>query len=376
MMQAHIGILRELADALERGERVALATIVDTHGSTPQKTGARLLVRAGGAASGTLGGGCIEAEAHERALASIESGLPAVLDFTLNEDIAVDYGLSCGGTELVLVDPAWSAADAPMLRRLCAAADAGQRAALITLVDELPGARPAAKLAVFADETAAGDMGGLREKALRLGARVLAAPRPQPALVTLLDDARAFVDVFAEPPEVVVVGGGHVGRAVAAAARLAGYRIAVIDDRPEFANRARFPEADTVIAGDISEAIAAYPATPNSAIVIVTRGHKYDYQALAAALRTRAGYVGLMGSRRKAALIFRQLLADGVPEERLRDVAAPIGLDIGAVSPEEIAISVMAEITMRRSGGSGRPLSERSDVVAAAGRRVVRSGGG
>src|SRR5581483_6952435 len=124
-VDANMGILRELAGALERGERVALATIVDTHGSTPQKAGARLLVRADGDASGTLGGGCIEAEAHERALAAIGSGEPAVLDFTLNEDIAVDYGLSCGGTELVLVDPVWSPADVPMLRRLCEAADAG-----------------------------------------------------------------------------------------------------------------------------------------------------------------------------------------------------------------------------------------------------------
>jgi len=364
-----MGILRELAGALERGERVALATIVDTHGSTPQKAGARLLVRADGDASGTLGGGCIEAEAHERALAAIGSGEPAVLDFTLNEDIAVDYGLSCGGTELVLVDPVWSPADVPMLRRLCEAADAGRRAALITLIDEAPGAAAASKLAVFGEDDAAGELGALRSKGLRLGARVLAAPRPQPALVTLADDARAFIDVFAEPPEVVVVGGGHVGRAVASAARLAGYRIAVIDDRAEFANRERFPEADVVIAGDIAEAIAAYPATPNSAIVIVTRGHKYDYQALAAALRTRAGYIGLMGSRRKVALIFRQLLADGVPEGRLREVAAPVGLDIGAVSPEEIAISIVAEITMHRAGGDGRPLRERSDVVAAAGRR-------
>src|SRR5205823_1989461 len=132
-----------------------------------------------------------------------------------------------------------------------------------------------------------------------------------------------------------------------------GYRITVIDDRDDFANRERFPEANEVIAGDIEEAIDRHATNRNSAIVIVTRGHKYDYQALSASARSKAGYIGLMGSRRKVALIFRQLLRDGVREERLRDIHAPIGLDIGAVSPEEIALSIMADITMDRLGGHG-----------------------
>ena len=223
--------------------------------------------------------------------------------------------------------------------------------------------------ALWQDGRTHGDLGTLQAEALRLAQRVIESPRPKPTIVTLGADTRAFLDVFMEAPEVVIVGGGHVGRALASVAHVMGYRMSVIDDRASFANQERFPEADRVIAGDIGEAIRAFPATVNSAIVIVTRGHKYDYQALSAAAATDAGYIGLMGSRRKVALIYRQLRADGVPEERLRDIHAPIGLDIGAVSPEEIALSIMAEITMERAGGSGTPLRARFDSVAAAQRR-------
>jgi len=367
------GILQELCRALEAGEPCALATIVETHGSTPQKVGARLLLRGDGATSGTLGGGCIEADAVERAHEAMRTGVPALLDFTLNEDIAVDYGLACGGTELILIDPTLTAdRDLPLVRRMAETVAGGTRAVVLTLLDSGDGVASAAKLALWADGTTNGHLGPLQAEALRLARRVIAAPRPQPALVTLGTNTRAFLDVFAEPPEIVIVGGGHVGRALASVARVTGYRISVIDDREQFANSERFPEAEHVIAGDIGTSVRTYPATPNTAIVIVTRGHKYDYEALAAAVATDAGYVGLMGSRRKVALIYRQLLADGVPEERLRAIHAPIGLDIGAASPEEIALSIMAEITMERAGGTGAPLRSRADSVAAARRRPAR----
>ena len=181
--------------------------------------------------------------------------------------------------------------------------------------------------------------------------------------------ATYFVEPIAPPTEVIVVGAGHVGRAVAESAKLLGHRIAVIDDRPEFANSQRFPSADAIVVDDIEAGLAAYPATESSAIVIVTRGHKWDYQALSIGARSPAFYVGLMGSRRKVALIYRQLLADGIPEERLRAVHAPIGLDIGAVTPEEIAISILAEITMCRLGGDGAPKSA-PHLVERAARRV------
>jgi xanthine dehydrogenase accessory factor len=356
-------VTRELVRLLDAGERFALATLIAAHGSTPQRVGARLLVRAHGSAVGTLGGGCIEADVREAAMQAIETGEPRVLDFTLNEDIAVDYGLACGGTERILVDPTFTPGDLDFARRLLGAASGEQRGVVVSVVEGNGYVRTAVRIAVWENGDVEGELGVLHAEALHLAQRLVGAPRPKPATVTLSNGAQVFVDVFAEPPEVVIIGGGHVGRSLATVAKFLGFRLAVIDDREEFANRERFPEADTVIAGDIEATLDGYPATRNSAIVIVTRGHKYDYQALSAAARSKAGYVGLMGSRRKVTLIYRQLLADGVPEARLRDIHAPIGLDIGAVSPEEIAVSIMAEITMHRLGGNGAPMRADGSLV-------------
>jgi xanthine dehydrogenase accessory factor len=312
-----------------------------------------LLVRIDGSTVGTLGGGCIEAEVFEAARQAITTGEPQSLDFTLNEDIAVDYGLACGGTERILVDPTYGSQDVEMTREMLRAASGGGRGVVVSVVAGAASLSIARKIAVWEDSAAQGDFGLRQREALTFARRLLDAPRPKPAMVTLDGGLQLFADVFAEPPEVIIVGGGHVGKAVAAVAGTLGYRMTVIDDRPEFANYDRFPHAASVIAGDIEAAIDGCRMTRGSAIVIVTRGHKYDYQALSAAARSDAGYVGLMGSRRKVTLIYRQLVADGVPPERLRDIHAPIGLDIGAVSPEEIAVSIMAEITMHRLGGTG-----------------------
>lgn len=351
-------VAAEMERLLAAGEPFAVATLVDAHGSTPQKVGARLLVRKDGSTIGTLGGGCIEADVWERAKLAIETRQPATVDFELNEDIAVDYGLACGGTELILIDPTYQAADAGIVGRMHAAASGERRGIVVSVVNGGDAAPTAARIAVWEDGEVDGDLGASHEEAVHLAQRLLDAPRPKPALVTLPNGVKVFADVFAEPPEVVIVGAGHVGRAVATVANTLGYKITVMDDRTDFANSERFPEARKVVAGDIEEAINAHPSNRNSAIIIVTRGHKYDYQALSAAARSNAGYIGLMGSRRKVALIYRQLLEDGVPEERLRDIHAPIGLDIGAISPEEIAVSIMAEITMDRLGGRGGPMRD------------------
>jgi xanthine dehydrogenase accessory factor len=349
-------VTTEIVALIEKDEPFAVATMVDAHGSTPQRVGARLLVRSDGSTIGTLGGGCIEAEVWEAARRSIETGVPVALDFTLNEDIAVDYGLACGGTERIVVDPTFTRADLPLARRMLGAASGAERGIVLSVVRS-DGLRVAAKVAVWEDGSVEGDLGDVQSDAVGVAERLLAAPRPKPALVAVAG-TDLFADVFAEPPEVIIVGGGHVGLAVATVAHTLGYRTSVIDDRADFANAERFPEARQVLAGDIEQSIENYPTNRNSAIVIVTRGHKYDYQAMSAAARSKAGYIGLMGSRRKVALIYRQLLQDGVPEERLRDIHAPIGLDIGAVSPEEIAVSIMAEVTMDRLGGRGGPMRD------------------
>jgi xanthine dehydrogenase accessory factor len=347
----------EMARLIDAGEAFALATLVDAHGSTPQRVGARLLVRSDGTTAGTLGGGCIEAEVHEVARDAIRTRQPRLLDFTLNEDIAVDYGLACGGTERIFVDPTFTTEDAEIVRRIGRAGD-GVRGVVFSVLETTGPAALASRTAVWEDGVAQGHLGPLQAEALARGRGILAEPRPRSTIVTFADGTIAFADVAAEPPEVVIVGAGHVGRAIATVAATLGYRMTVIDDRADFANAQRFPEAAKIVADDIEIALEGHRMTRNTAVVIVTRGHKHDYQALSAAVRSEAGYIGLMGSRRKVTLIYRQLVDDGVPPDRLRDVHAPIGLDIGAVSPEEIAVSIMAEITMHRQGGTGAPMRD------------------
>jgi xanthine dehydrogenase accessory factor len=153
-----------------------------------------------------------------------------------------------------------------------------------------------------------------------------------------------------------MVGGGHVGKATADLAHTLGYRVFVVDDRPEFANEERFPYAEeTVVTG--YEGWADHLAlNVNSYVVVGTRGHRYDDMALESALSTKARYIGLLGSRRKTLMIYQRLASQGVPVERLKQVHSPIGLDIGALTPDELAVSIMAEVIMARRGGSGSPM--------------------
>ena len=153
------------------------------------------------------------------------------------------------------------------------------------------------------------------------------------------------------------MGGGHVGKATSTLAALLGYRIYVIDDRPEFANKERFPEVEKVVVADYSEGLNHVPINANTSIVVATRGHRYDDLALEAAVKTTAGYIGLLGSQRKSILIYERLARLGVPTERLRGVRAPVGLDIGALTPEELAVSIMSEVIMHRHGKFGSPLT-------------------
>jgi xanthine dehydrogenase accessory factor len=160
--------------------------------------------------------------------------------------------------------------------------------------------------------------------------------------------ADVYIDVVASSPTLIVVGAGHVAMPVAEIGHLCGFRVIVLDDRPEMASEERFPRAVERVAGDVAETLRAMSITDDTYIVIITRGHMYDEAALRAVVGSPAAYVGMIGSRRKVRTTFDRLLADGVPEEQLRRVHAPIGLNIGAQTPAEIAVSILAEIVMQR----------------------------
>ncbi len=344
-----LDVLREALRLTERGEMPGLATLVATRGSTPQKAGARLLASHGQRLAGTLGGGAVEAEGIREATLAATSGDPALRDYALSSEVD-DWGLACGGTMVVLAERLDRRASG-WLRAALAAADGGAPVAIVTALD---GASAGSRLLVSETQVAgAFSDPAVTSAAVGLGRRAL---EEDTSAYEALDGVRLHAEPFAPPPSLIVLGAGHVGKALAGLARGLGVWVTVIDDRPEYASRERFPEADRVIAAPVDEALRSLPVGSKSAIVVAMRSHDLDYEATASALRTPARYVGLMGARRKAILVTERLVADGFPIERVRALRAPIGLDIGARTPGEIAVSILAEWLMVRQGGTGSPM--------------------
>jgi xanthine dehydrogenase accessory factor len=231
--------------------------------------------------------------------------------------------------------------------------------------------RPAAQVARLlikeGGATAGGSLGdrGLDEIAARHAVALMKDERQEIAVATLsalaedeerIGDARLLFEISRPPLELIVCGGGHVGQAVAKAAAPLGFKITVIDDRPEFSSREKFPDpAVRLIAGDFVEALRSLKITQASHLVIVTRGHRHDEICLREVIKKPARYIGMIGSRRRATTIREHMRREGVGAEHLRRVHSPIGLDIGAITPEEIALAILAEIVLVRRGGSGAP---------------------
>jgi xanthine dehydrogenase accessory factor len=258
-------VLAALGDAMARGETVALVTIVEARGSTPQRVGARMVVHADGRIVGTIGGGCYESDAFGKAREIIRSRTPQLVRYELTDDFAAETGLICGGQMQVFIEP----------------------------ID------------------------------------------PAPALY--------------------ILGAGHVGHQLGRLAPGLGFRVHVIDDREKFANRERFPDAESIIVDDIPDWVANTPLPESAMVVVLTRGHRQDYDAVRALAGRRLRYVGLIGSRAKVAKLVERALEEGLDAEWLRRVHAPVGLDIGAVTPEEIAVSILAELVAVRRGKIADP---------------------
>jgi xanthine dehydrogenase accessory factor len=248
-------LYEEIVRLKKLGHASALATIVESKGSSPQKQGAKMLVRDDGTILGTLGGGCIEADVVAYARMAMHDGQPRSVPFELNEK---DGGLVCGGTITVYIEP-------------------------------------------------------------------------------LLAD-----------PRLVILGAGHVGKALAKLARFSGFQITVADDRAQFANRDNIPDAHELVVCEFADVFSHILVYRGTYIVVATRGHNHDFEAVQAALRTEAGYIGLLGSRRKKGILINTLRAAGFAQENIQRVTIPIGLPIGSVTPEEIAVSIMAQIIQHR----------------------------
>ena len=354
-------VIEEAVRLAEAKEPAVLATVVRTKGSTPQKPGAKLLVRKDGTGVGTLGGGCVEGDIWYAAKEMLRhKGGPQFRDYLLNEDIAARDGLVCGGTMYFFIEPIWEPDEfLPFASEMMGAYESGNPVS-VAMVLKAPSGRGVlgAKLLLREDGSTHGSLGDPDLDGLALEAARRVADLGTNEHIMTHDGAELYVEGFTTPPTLVLMGGGHVAKATYALAHMLGFRIYVVDDRPQFANRDRFPEAEeTIVVPDYTSGLDQVPINANTFIVIATRGHWFDDLALEAAVRTPAKYVGLLGSRRKTILIYQRLVQLGVPPERLKEVHAPVGLDIGALTPEELAVSVMSEITMFRHRAKGGPMT-------------------
>lgn len=313
----------------DAGRRFAVATVVRTHGSTPQVAGAKLVLDDAGKFVGTLGGGCVEADAMLAAQAVMETGGRSLRAYELTEDLAWNSGLVCGGTMWIL-------------------AERGEDALTIAGRDVLPELVRAASgdAPPIAVKTRVRRIDGRRAE---FHSRSIEAVdgAPTPRVVRVSDEFDELVDVVSGRPRIVIAGGGHVSLAIYRQALLLDFDVTILEDRPHFAGRERFPGA-TVIEADMASSIAAMTFGWHSYLVIATRGHKMDGDCVLAALGTDARFIGLLGSRRKKVLIDEMLRENGVGDERIAAVRSPIGLNLGGRTPAEIALAVLAEITQER----------------------------
>jgi xanthine dehydrogenase accessory factor len=353
-IEIHQGIL----DAIETGCPFALATVLKSEGSTPQKVGVKALVASDGSILGTLGGGIMEGEAIRHAVEACQSHTPIVFDFQMNDTYNRNAGPICGGNMRVLIDPT-VAGQRDVHAQVFKAIKRRERGILVTRIRHSHPMEVTQEWISNGATEVSPPPSGIESLFACLSAGV---PRH------FVNDSSAqegLEELLVEPvvpsPLLLIVGGGHIGQALAVHAAWNGFVVAVIDDRPEFTNPSLFPEGTTLCCGDIGKTVAAYPVDSETYIALVNRGHKQDAEALEACIHSCAAYIGMVGSQRKVALVRKDFIAKSIAtEEEFDQVFAPIGLDLGAITVTEIATSIMAQIISVRRKGCARPASQES----------------
>lgn len=354
-------LLRELTAALDQGRDFVYCSLVETRGSTPQKAGAAMLVFPDGRQFGTLGGGCVEAEVKQRALRVLGASdiQPEVLTFHLDDNYGWDDGLICGGRMAILADPI-AAANGPAkadsanyYRRYQELVEKGLGCTEAIILADQGMDIPVGSRFLFDgdDQPSAGTIDKQVPQVVTENLIPLQR-RPQP----VVRHGIAYLPIL---PRItlLIVGGGHVGQAVARLAAEVDFEIWVLDDRESYASRERFPQAQRLFVGDIGTRLQelAGDIAPSTYGIIVTRGHAHDEEALYHLVRSAAGYVGMIGSKRKIKLIYEDLRAKGISADDLRKVHAPLGFAIGSQTVTEIAVSIVAELIACRNLGHTIP---------------------
>ena len=312
-------VLEEAKRWTSEGDPVAVATVVETWGSSPRPLGSKMLVTSSGKMAGSVSNGCIEGAVFEEAQKVLKSGQPRLAAFGVADDVAFDVGLSCGGHIEVFI------------QRL----NDDHRKLMDAIEAEHPGVL---RTNLVSGETQL----EMRDSSGELAER----------------DGDWFVEPFLRPPHLVIIGAIHIAIPLHRLAKLMGYRVTVIDARSKFATQERFPEADEIRVAWPDEGLKAIPLDHSTYVVILTHDPKFDLPALRAVLGKPVRYIGAIGSRKTNQNRFDKLLEEGFTEQQIATVHGPIGLDLGARGAEETALGIMAEITAVRFGGSGGEMRE------------------
>jgi xanthine dehydrogenase accessory factor len=337
-------VLPEITRWEARGDRIALATVVGVQRSAPRAPGAKMAINENGEIAGGVSGGCVEGAVVEIAEQVMAGAGPQLVHFGIADSDAWDVGLPCGGEIDVWVQEHQPGTRFEQLAR------EGGRAAEVTLLE---GARPGEKLLIEADGARSGSLGApeIDDEAIRAAAELLwtdTSERRGPL----------FIDVVGPAPRLVLFGAVDIAAPLCTLARATGWRAYVIDPRARFATRERFPDAEDVVAAWPEEAFARIGGIdPATSIVVLTHDPKLDDAALTIALRSPAGFIGAMGSRRAQASRRERLLAAGMAEDDLARLSAPVGLNLGAIGRDETALSILSEVVAARHGRDGGRLA-------------------
>ena len=329
----------------DAGTPFALAVVLNATGSTPRKPGTKALIDESGSIWGTIGGGRLESDARRLAVESLRTREPVLMDFLFHgKDAAKDEPV-CGGNMRILIDPTTSA-HRDVYQRAADALHRRERALLLTTIQVRK--LCTSDVALFHPDHLPADLHPALAAAIPDCVR-----SEEPALVEYRAAADAFTQTLIEPllpqPLLVIVGGGHVGQALAEQAHLVGFAVTVLEDRPEFIAPTRFPQGVTLHHGDVADGIRRLPMNRDAYVALVSRGHLVDGKALAACVHSQVAYIGMMGSRRKIALLRKRFLDERIcTAEEFDRVHAPIGLDVGAQTVPEIAASIVAQLIAAR----------------------------
>jgi xanthine dehydrogenase accessory factor len=354
-------IYQEILQELSQGRDFILATIINQKGSAPRTQGTKFLIRPDGRFSGTIGGGRLEADVLKAAPEVFQKKRNKILPFRLKGEEVAETEMICGGEVDVYLELFLSGnpGHQNFFREVQTLREQGREVVLATWVEDGAAAgRGDLKVIIPFDEEPK-EEGESRPFWFRPLLEALPGKirANQPLLHTLLlkgEPKKIFLEPLAAPSFLYVFGAGHISLFLCPLGKMVGFQVAVFDDRPEFANRGRFPEADEIVARPFEEALQDYPFSANGFFVIVTRGHLHDHQVLGRVLKKPHRYIGMIGSRHKRAVVFKALREEGVSEEELKTVHAPIGLDINGETPEEIAVSIAAELIQVRGQARGR----------------------